>query len=95
MACPSSKLEFAVEQSAPIPISAGIDCESGQLLALVGPSGSGKSTLLRMIAGLSRPQAGASHAAAQSGLMLPKIFFCRRNSAASAMCRSITACFRT
>lgn len=58
MACPSSKLEFAVEQSAPIPISAGIACESGQLLALVGPSGSGKSTLLRMIAGLSRPQAG-------------------------------------
>lgn len=58
MACQNSKLAFTVEQGTPIPISASIDCECGQLLALVGPSGSGKSTLLRMIAGLSRPQAG-------------------------------------
>ncbi len=30
----------------------------GELLAILGPSGCGKSTLLRMIAGLSRPDAG-------------------------------------
>ncbi|PIE57901.1 MAG: hypothetical protein CSA33_06420 [Desulfobulbus propionicus] len=31
---------------------------SGELLAILGPSGCGKSTLLRIIAGLSRPDAG-------------------------------------
>jgi NitT/TauT family transport system ATP-binding protein len=31
----------------------------GEIVALLGPSGSGKSTLLRMLAGLSKPSAGA------------------------------------
>jgi len=31
---------------------------SGQAIAIVGPNGSGKSTMVRMIAGLTRPDAG-------------------------------------
>ena len=34
------------------------EAESGQFVVVKGPNGSGKTTLLRMIAGLSRPQAG-------------------------------------
>lgn len=32
--------------------------ETGQAVAIVGPNGSGKSTMVRMIAGLTRPDAG-------------------------------------
>ncbi|MBC8162539.1 MAG: ABC transporter ATP-binding protein [Roseiflexaceae bacterium] len=35
-----------------------IECERGEILALVGPSGSGKSTLLNALGGLDRPSAG-------------------------------------
>ncbi len=35
-----------------------ISLVQGQMLAILGPSGCGKSTLLRMIAGLTRPDAG-------------------------------------
>ncbi|MEF8753926.1 MAG: ABC transporter ATP-binding protein [Accumulibacter sp.] len=51
-------LSARLEQTAPIPLAADIDCASGELLALVGPSGSGKSTILRCLAGLHRPAAG-------------------------------------
>lgn len=51
-------LHARLEQSAPIPLAADIDCERGELLALVGPSGSGKSTILRCLAGLHRPSGG-------------------------------------
>jgi len=52
------RLDARIEQLAPIPLAADIECESGELLALVGPSGSGKSTILRCLAGLHRPPGG-------------------------------------
>lgn len=39
-------------------LAAEFSAESGSTLVLVGPNGSGKSTVLRMLAGLSRPDAG-------------------------------------
>lgn len=36
----------------------GIDCRSGDLLAIQGANGSGKSTLLRIVAGLTAPTRG-------------------------------------
>lgn len=36
-------------------IDFSVECERGEMLALVGPSGCGKSTVLRMIAGLTEP----------------------------------------
>lgn len=35
-----------------------VDCQAGQLVAILGPSGSGKTTLLRIIAGLEVPDSG-------------------------------------
>ena len=57
----SSALSVELIQESPVPIDAGLQCESGELLSLVGPSGAGKTTVLRAIAGLSRPTAGAIH----------------------------------
>lgn len=45
------------------PVIAGLDLEigAGQLYALLGPNGAGKTTTLRMVAGLTRPDAGTIH----------------------------------
>src|ERR1700681_3582259 len=36
-----------------------LNVQSGEFYALVGPNGAGKTTTLRMVAGLSRPDAGS------------------------------------
>ena len=51
-------LRATIQQTAPIPLAADIECGPGEVLALVGPSGSGKTTVLRCIAGLHTPQNG-------------------------------------
>lgn len=51
-------LRLSLQQDAPIPLDATIECEPGELLALVGPSGGGKSTILRAVAGLTSVQSG-------------------------------------
>jgi molybdate transport system ATP-binding protein len=45
-------------QLAPAPLQIRLECEPGELHALVGPSGSGKTTVLRTIAGLNTPLSG-------------------------------------
>jgi molybdate transport system ATP-binding protein len=51
-------ISIKIFQQHPIPLEVEIECQAGELLALVGPSGSGKSTILRTIAGLHQPKAG-------------------------------------
>jgi molybdate transport system ATP-binding protein len=41
-----------------IDLETALEIGPGELIALFGPSGSGKTTLLRMLAGLTRPDAG-------------------------------------
>jgi ABC-type branched-subunit amino acid transport system ATPase component len=45
------------------PVITGLDLEigAGQLYALLGPNGAGKTTTLRMVAGLTRQDAGTIH----------------------------------
>jgi molybdate transport system ATP-binding protein len=45
-----------VEQTQPMPLSGGLRCGAGELVALVGPSGAGKTSMLRVLAGLMRPR---------------------------------------
>ena len=52
------KLDVYLQQRNPVPLKATLDCNNGEVLALVGPSGSGKSSILRCIAGLYRPHNG-------------------------------------
>lgn len=54
----SPALRVSIEQTLPMPIKGSFQCESGQLLALVGPSGAGKTSLIRILSGLVRPQHG-------------------------------------
>ena len=51
-------LKLKISQNLPTPLQIALECESGQLHALVGPSGSGKTTTLRTIAGLNQARSG-------------------------------------
>lgn len=53
-----SAIHITLQQQQPIPLSVQLQCQAGELLALVGPSGSGKTTILRAIAGLCQPKNG-------------------------------------
>lgn len=52
------RLSVRLAQAGPIPLDVALDCDPGEVTALVGPSGSGKSTILRAIAGHYRPLQG-------------------------------------
>jgi molybdate transport system ATP-binding protein len=51
-----SGLQARLRQEGSIPLDIELNCERGELLALVGPSGSGKTTILRAMAGLYAPR---------------------------------------
>ena len=53
-----SDIHITLQQQQSIPLSVQLDCQAGELLALVGPSGSGKTTILRAIAGLYHTEKG-------------------------------------
>ncbi|OED41755.1 hypothetical protein AB833_09025 [Chromatiales bacterium (ex Bugula neritina AB1)] len=61
-------MQLRVNQQAPIALDAKLNCDAGELMALVGPSGAGKSTLLRIIAGLMKPETGSISCAGQQWL---------------------------
>lgn len=51
-------LKIKLSQTVPMPIQVKLECNPGELHALVGPSGSGKTTVLRTIAGLRTASSG-------------------------------------
>jgi len=61
-------LKMQLRQREPIPLDVEIECDGGELLALVGPSGSGKTTILRSIAGLYQPRSGFIHCGGETWL---------------------------
>jgi iron(III) transport system ATP-binding protein len=65
-----------------------LEIEPGEFFAFLGPSGCGKTTLLRAIAGFARI-ADASRSVA------PTSPHCRRGSATSGWCSSLTRSGRT
>ena len=54
----ASKLDVSLRQHNAPMLDVKLDCNAGELLALVGPSGSGKTTVLRSIAGLHTVNTG-------------------------------------
>lgn len=52
-------VRISLVQKKPIPLDVELECQAGEVLALVGPSGSGKTTVLRSIAGLHHPEYGS------------------------------------
>ena len=68
MAPPTDGLRVELRQERPIPLAVTLDCQAGEVLALVGPSGSGKSTILRTIAGIYAPQQGRIDAGGETWL---------------------------
>jgi len=51
-------LQVILQQTRPTTLNVDLNCEKGEVLALVGPSGAGKSSVLRCIAGLQSAQKG-------------------------------------
>lgn len=51
-------ISVSLVQAEPIPLDISLNCQQGEVLALVGPSGSGKTTVLRAIAGLHESEQG-------------------------------------
>lgn len=54
----NTSLIFNIHQSLPMKLECAANCDSGDLLAIVGTSGAGKTSVLRVLAGLMKPESG-------------------------------------